>query len=100
MEYDLNLIEKAANELERKGKYEDSIKLYLYMAAGDDSLDGGYIGKRLGELYEATNDLHAAVYWYGRAVDENPEVRVDCKEALERLRHVGIRDIVSSFEEK
>lgn len=98
MDYDPNLLEKIANKLDKEGNYRDSIKLYLYMAAGDPSLDGGYIGKRLGELYEATNDLHAAVFWYGRAVEENPIVRVDCEKSLERLKYVNIQDIVSMHE--
>lgn len=47
--------------------------IYLFMGAdGDQSLDAGYLGERLGECYENLGDLHAAKYWYGRAVEESP----------------------------
>jgi hypothetical protein len=40
-------------------------------------------------------DLHAAKYWYGRAVAENPEVRIDCVKARERLSKItNIDDLV------
>jgi len=42
------------------------------MADGDRSLDGGYLAMRIGECHEAQGELHAARYWYGRAVEENP----------------------------
>lgn len=64
------------------------------MADGDPSLDGGYLGKKLGECYELLDDLHAAKYWYGRAVEENPEVRLDCIEARKRLEEVNINALL------
>jgi hypothetical protein len=51
------------------------------MSDGDPSLDGGYLGKKLGECYELAGDPHAAKYWYGRAVEECPDGRDDCVEA-------------------
>jgi hypothetical protein len=65
------------------------------MADGDPSLDGGYLAERLGQCYEAQGDLMAAKYWYGRAVEENPQVRLYSREARRRLKHVGISDLIS-----
>jgi tetratricopeptide (TPR) repeat protein len=92
--HDFNRFERRANELIAQGKAAEAIKIYLFMADGDPSLDGGYIGERLGACYEAIGDLHAARYWYGRAVEENPLVRVASIEARERLKAVGIDDFL------
>lgn len=94
MRYDFNVLERRASELIREGRANDAIRIYLFMSDGDESLDGGYLGKRLGECYELIGDLHAAKYWYGRAVEENPEVRQDCVEARRRLEHVTIDELV------
>jgi tetratricopeptide (TPR) repeat protein len=72
------------------GKVADAIKIYLFMADGDQSLDAGYLGERLGECYEKIGDLHAAKYWYGRAVEENPDVRLISLAAHKRLHEVSI----------
>lgn len=72
------------------GKAADAIKIYLFMADGDQSLDAGYLGERLGECYENLGDLHAAKYWYGRAVEENPDVRLVSVQARKRLHEVSI----------
>jgi hypothetical protein len=90
MGYDFNILERAAKTLISSGRVHDAIKIYLYMADGDPSLDGGYLGERLGECYELLDDLHAAKYWYGRAVEENPEVRPGSVEARKRLANVSI----------
>jgi hypothetical protein len=59
----------------------------MFMGDGDQSLDAGYLGKRIGECYEAIGDLHAAKYWYGRAVEENPALQpyVDARKRLEAI---------------
>lgn len=85
MSWDPNKVARRAQEMSASGRPEDAIKLYLYLADGDPSLDGGYLGKKLGECYEQLRDYHAASYWYGRAVEENPEVRKDCLAARERI---------------
>jgi hypothetical protein len=94
MSYDFNVLEKAANELVVSGRPHDAIKIYLFMADGDQSLDGGYLGEKLGECYEIAGDLHAAKYWYGRAVEENPKARPKSVEARDRLASVSIDDLV------
>ncbi|CVI56101.1 hypothetical protein FY140_12265 [Agrobacterium tumefaciens] len=92
--FDFNWLEQRAKELTDTGNVVDAIKIYLFMADGDPSLDGGYLGEKLGECYEQSGDLHAARYWYGRAVEENPEIRISALEGLRRLQHVGINDLV------
>jgi tetratricopeptide (TPR) repeat protein len=95
MTYDFNILENRAQELIDVGRFRDAIKIYLFMADGDPALDGGYLGKRLAECYERIGDLHAAKYWYGRAVEENPGLRDDCVAARKRLEGVTIDDLVS-----
>ena len=94
MKHDFNKLEEKAKELLDAGLPHDAIKIYLFMADGDQSLDGGYLAKRIAQCYEQMKDLHAAKYWYGRAVEENPEVRVDCVEARKRLDFVTIDDLL------
>ena len=85
MTYDFNLLEKRASALKECGRYRDAMTIYFFMSDGDPSLDGGYLGERLGECYEALGELSAARYWYGRAVEENPDVRLAAAEARKRL---------------
>jgi tetratricopeptide (TPR) repeat protein len=94
MKHDFNKLEEKAKKLLDAGLPHDAIKIYLFMADGDQSLDGGYLAKRIAQCYEQMKDLHAAKYWYGRAVEENPEVRVDCVEARKRLDFVTIDDLL------
>ena len=95
MKYDFNVLEKRSQELIDSSRTREAIRIYLFMADGDPSLDAGYLGKKLGECYERIGDLHAAKYWYGRAVEENPTVRLDCIAARKRLEEVTINDLVS-----
>ena len=95
MHYNFNALEQRAQELIDAGRARDAIKIYLFMAEGDPSLDAGYLGKRLGECYETIGDLHAAKFWYGRAAEENPMVRRDCVAASQRLQGVTIDDLIS-----
>jgi hypothetical protein len=95
MPFDFNVLEQRAQELIDTGRARDAIRIYLFMADGDASLDGGYLGERLGECYERIGDLHAAKYWYGRAVEENPTVRLQSTVARQRLAGVTIDDLVS-----
>jgi tetratricopeptide (TPR) repeat protein len=85
VKYDFNLLEMRAKGLKEMGRYRDAMAIYFFMSDGDQSLDGGYLGERLGECYEALGELAAARYWYGRAVEENPHVRLAAAKARERL---------------
>lgn len=92
--YDFNELEMAAARHMSAGHYDRALAIYFYMSDGDPSLDGGYLGKRMAQCYEALGELHAAKYWYGRAIEENPIVNVDCSEARARLGNVTIDDLV------
>jgi hypothetical protein len=94
MKYDFNALERRAKDLLRDRRPQDAIKIYLFMSDGDQSLDGGYLGEKIAQCHECMGDLHAAKYWYGRAVEENPVVRVDAVAARERLRGVTIDDLL------
>ncbi len=93
--YDFNKLERTATKLMEAGRVSDAIKVYLFMSDGDPSLDAGYLGERLGICYETVGDLHAAKYWYGRAVEENPEVRLVSAQACERLRGLNVDDLIA-----
>lgn len=95
MRYDFNILEARAKELMKANRSQDALRIYYFMADGDQSLDGGYLGKRIAECYENMGQLYAAKYWYGRAIEENPQVRLDCVEARERLEtKVTIDDLI------
>jgi hypothetical protein len=95
MKYDFNKLEEKAKNFLALDLPHEAIKIYLYMADGDQSLDGGYLAKQIAQCSERMNDLHAAKYWYGRAVEENPEVRIDCVEARKRLASVTIDSLLT-----
>jgi flavodoxin len=95
MKYDFNLLEKRAREFLEEGNPGNALKIYFFMADGDQSLDGGYLGERIARCYQQMNDLHAAKYWYGRAVEENPHVRTASAEARKKLDHVTIDDLIA-----
>jgi tetratricopeptide (TPR) repeat protein len=88
--YDFNVLELAAVRHMEVGRYQDALKIYYFMADGDPSLDGGYLAKRMAQCYTSLNDLLAARYWYGRAIEENPDVNADCVEAGEKLGDLSI----------
>ena len=88
--HDLNMLEAVARNLKKQDRFRDALHIYLHMADGDPSLDAGYLGERIAECYEALDDLHSAKYWFGRAVEENPDVRQRAAESRQRLQGVGI----------
>ena len=95
MRYDFNILERRAEELIRSHRDKDAIRIYLFMADGDPSLDAGYLGKRLGECYERIGELQAAKYWYGRAAEEGAGAWPDAAAAQQRLSAVSIDDLVA-----
>ena len=96
MRYDFNVLEKRAKQLLVENRPADAIKIYLFMADGDQSLDAGYLGLKIGQRM---NDLHAAKYWYGRALEEDaPIARAESVEGRNRSEHVTIDDIIAPEE--
>ena len=96
MAYDFNKLERAAATLKDEGRFRDALRVYLWMADGDPSLDGGYLGGRIAECYESLGELDAARYWYARAAEENPAVRLDEAAARRRLGDISISDLCGS----
>ena len=91
---DFNQLEMAAISLMAQDRAKDALRIYLYMADGDPSLDGGYLGGRIARCYETLGELDAARYWYGRAVEENPEVRIEEAQAKSRLGDISVSDLL------
>jgi hypothetical protein len=96
MKYDFNKLEASSKQHIETGNYRDALRIHLFMADGDQSLDGGNLGKRIAQCYEALSDLHAAKYRYGRAIEENPVVNADCVQAREKLGDFPIEDLIFS----
>ncbi len=97
MKYDFNLLQTSAQNFMESGDYRSAIRIYLFMSDGDPSLDGGFLGEQLGWCYEALGDLAAAKFWYGRAIEENPEVRVLSQERRKALEYIDLSDIVPGY---
>lgn len=95
MPIEFNSLEAAASKYADSGQFKDALRVYLFMADGDPSLDGGYLGGRIGKCYEALGELDAARYWYARAVEENPHVRTDEAEARKRLGDISVSDVLN-----
>jgi tetratricopeptide (TPR) repeat protein len=88
--HDFNLLEMRARELKAQQRFRDALSIYLHMVDGDSSLDAGYLGEKIAECYEALDDLYSAKYWFGRALEENPQVRLKARNARQRLSATGI----------
>jgi TPR repeat protein len=89
MVIDFNILEQRAPRFMEQGAFSGALKIYLYMADGDQSLDAGYLGFKIGECYEHPGDQHAARYWYQRAVEENPAIE-QYSSARNRLKGIRI----------
>ncbi|MGZ8285409.1 MAG: hypothetical protein ACXW27_17000 [Allosphingosinicella sp.] len=98
MRYDFNRLESAAASLIEAGRHRDALRIYLFMADGDPSLDGGYLGGRIAQCHERLGEPDSARYFYARAVEENPQVRVDEAAARRRLGDISIADLVDPIE--
>lgn len=94
MSLDFNKMEITAAGLIAAGRFKDALRIYLLMADGDPSLDGGYLGGRIGMCYEQLGELDTARHWYARAVEENPHVRTEEAEARSRLGDISISDLL------
>jgi hypothetical protein len=93
--YDFNILEHSAANFIAGGQPRDAMAIYLYMADGDPSLDAGYLAHRIGQCCELLDDLHGAKWWYGRAVEENPEIAAYV-EARRRLDKVSIGHLLKT----
>ena len=91
---DFNALETVAAKAIHEQRFKDAIRVFLFMSDGDPSLDAGYLAERIGHCYEALNDIPAARFWYGRAVEENPEVRIESVSARERLGPERYEDLL------
>jgi tetratricopeptide (TPR) repeat protein len=89
--YDFNVLERRGQDAIKSGNYDDALRIYFFMADGDNSLDGGYVGFQLARCYEGKNDLVAARFWYGRAAEENPGIEKYLKER-DRLPPIDVVD--------
>ena len=92
---DFNTFEIAADRCVRSGDHRTALAIYFFMADGDVSLDAGHLAERIAACYYALGDLHAAKYWFGRAVEENPEVYSQFKALREEMGDLGVVDLVS-----
>lgn len=90
---DFNEMQAFADAAARAGRYQTAIAMYLHMAEGDPSLDGGSLGHAIGACYEVLGDLHAARFWYGRAAEENPGIDLYRKD-FQRLSDVRAEDLM------
>jgi hypothetical protein len=87
--HDFNALERRAAAFMDAGRPRDALAIYLFMGDGDPSLDAGHLAERVGRCCELLGDLHGAKWWYGRAVEENPEIPAYV-EARRRLDSVTI----------
>jgi tetratricopeptide (TPR) repeat protein len=97
MKINFNILETAAKKFMENKEFYKAIRIYLFMADGDTSLDGGYLGEKIGQCYEGLGDLSAAKYWYGRAIEENPHARHLSVHRRQALDHVNINDLVNGY---
>ena len=91
---DFNTLQAFADRCVREGQYGRAVAIYLHMAEGDPSLDGGSLAHAIGGCYERLGDLHAARYWYGRAAGENPGIDLYRRD-FERMSTVRAEDLVT-----
>lgn len=93
--YDFNELERRAVRFKEAGRFRDAMAVYFFMGDGDPSLDAGYLAARIGECHEALGDLHAARWWYGRALEENPQI-AEYQEKRQKLELVGFDKLPSN----
>ena len=91
---DVNLLLFCAKEAYANDNVSDALAVYLLLADGDPSLDGGFTGFQIARCYEKAGDLFSAKYWAGRAVEENPGIEeyVKYRNSFDNLSLEGIID--------
>lgn len=82
MSCDFNKLERAANLHIECERHTEALAIYFFMAGGDPSLDAGHLAERIATCYSRLGEPHAARYWYGRALEENPEVYAYCRDLI------------------
>ena len=97
---DYNVLEAAAQGYIDAGDIESALRIFFYMADGDSGLDGGYLGERIGECYEKLGIIYAAIYWYGRALEEGGGYSPVVESRLAVLGKMSIDDIVKEFKKR
>lgn len=90
---DFNALERRARELADGSRWKDALRIDLFMADGDPSLDAGTLGEKIAGCCEAPGDPCSARCWHGRAVEENPEVRTESIAARGRLPGHGVEEL-------
>jgi tetratricopeptide (TPR) repeat protein len=95
MPLDFNELERRALALRKAGRFRDAMAIYFFMGDGDPSLDAGYLAYQIAMCHEALGDLHAAKWWYGRALEENPRIP-KYQEARRRLENIGFDKLPST----
>jgi tetratricopeptide (TPR) repeat protein len=93
--YDFNELENRARAFKEAGRFRDAMAIYFFMGDGDPSLDAGYLAARIGECHEALGDRHAARWWYGRALEENPHI-AEYQGLKRKLESVGFDELPSN----
>jgi hypothetical protein len=92
---DFNELERRAGSLRAAKRFREAMAIYFFMADGDPSLDAGHLAHAIGACHEGLGDLHAARWWYGRALEENPEIPA-YQQARSRLDNVGFDRLPSN----
>ena len=94
---DFNELEYLAKQALETGNVERAAQIYAFMADGDTSLDGGYLGEQLGKCFELMKMSYVARFWFRRAIEENPEVSTYACTALARLDALPITNLVEDL---
>lgn len=92
---DFNALQRFADQSVHDGKFGTAVAIYLHMAEGDASLDGGSLGHAIGLCYEGLGEFHAARYWYARAFEENPDIDLYRRD-FERTRAILVDDLLTT----
>lgn len=93
MSLDANAIVARARARQERLDYQSALELFLYLAQGDQSLDGGSLGVDIAYCYEQLGRINEARFWASRAREENPTLD-DRVEISERLGPIKIEHLL------